>query len=244
MTCSRASAGDAAPCYSVEMRVIAAVMVLAWSGLASAKPVKIGIDMGNGTLVVTFDPKKISEADVRAAAALSPHAPHGVITDSLSSCRDQAGALTACGSKPHTPAKPEFFRDADTTVKLNRARVKELADQKVAKQLEPAKEWLRRQAAFFAGLEERKLAYFRSWKSADLAGTIEGIDGTKECAGAIAKLDAAKTHDQKFQLAQYDWHNCMNERGHAVMGEFPEAPWKAFLKVTGVKARFELQEGD
>ena len=62
MTCSRASAGDAAPCYSVEMRVIAAVMVLAWSGLASAKPVKIGIDMGNGTLVVTFDPKKISEA--------------------------------------------------------------------------------------------------------------------------------------------------------------------------------------
>lgn len=103
-------------------------MVLASSGTAFAKPMKIGIDMGNGTLNLTFDPKKISEADVRAAATLSPYAPHGVETDSLASCRDQAEALTACGTKPHTPAQPEFFRDADITVKVNRARVKAMAD--------------------------------------------------------------------------------------------------------------------
>lgn len=226
------------------MRVILAVSVLAWSSVAAAKPVRIGIDMGNGSLVLTFDPKKISEADVRAAAQLSPYSPHGVETDSLSSCRDQAGALTACGTKPHTPAQPEFFRDADLTVKLNRERVKAIADQKVAKQLEPAKEWVRRQTAFYAGMEEKKLAYFRSWKTADLAGPIEGVDATKECAAEVAKLDAAKTNDQKFQLAQYEWHNCVNGRGHDVMGEFPAAPWKAFLKASGVKAKFEQQEGD
>lgn len=226
------------------MRLIAVALILASSGVASAKPKRIGIDMGNGSLVLTFDPKKISEADVRAAATLSPYSPHGVETDSLSSCRDQAEALTACGTKPHTPAQPEFFRDADITVKLNRAKVKALADQKVAKQLEPAKEWVRRQAAFYAGMEEKKLAYFRSWKTADLAGPIEGVDATKECAAEVAKLDAAKTNDQRFQLAQYEWHNCVNHRGADVMGEFPDAPWKAFLKASGVKARWEQQEGD
>ena len=226
------------------MRVIAVVLVLGSSGIAVAKPKRIGIDMGNGSLVLTFDPKKISEADVRAAAELSPYSPHGVLTESLSSCRDQAEALTACGTKPHTPAQPEFFRDGEITVKINRARVKELTDKKVAKQLEPAKEWVRRQTAFFAGMEEKKLAYFKSWKTADLAGAIEGVDATKECAAEVAKLDAAKTNDQRFQLAQYEWHNCVNHRGADVMGEFPAAPWKAFLKATGVKAKFEQQEGD
>ncbi|MFN0251566.1 MAG: hypothetical protein ACKV2T_32120 [Kofleriaceae bacterium] len=226
------------------MRAAVLVLVLASSSLALAKPMKIGIDMGNGTLILTFDPKKVSEADLRAWADLAPQASQGLTTDTLSSCRDQAGAVTACGAKPYTPALPEFFRAGELTVTANRDRVRAVTDRKVPRQLEPAKEWLRRQTAFFAGLEERKLAYFKSWKTADLTGPIEGIDGAKTCAPIVAKLDAATSQDEKYKLTRFEWHNCMVERAHTVMKDFPTAPWKAFLKAYRVKAKFEQETGD
>jgi len=213
--------------------------------IALAKSAKLSVQAGNGDLQFTYDPAKISEADLREAAVFAPESsPDAVITAGLESCHDAAGKSIGCGATPHTPAQPVFFKDADLTVAENKVVVQKLADRKVAKELEPAKEWQRRMIAFYAGLEERKLAYYRSWKTADLAPPIEGVDGAKACAKITAKLDAAATPAEKYKLAQYDWHNCMNDQGHTALGEFPKAPWQAFLKAHGVKAKYVMQEGD
>ena len=226
------------------MRAALFALVLAVPGLAVAKPTKITIAAGNGDLTLTFEPKKISKADLTAAATLAPESnPDGVATASLETCRDAAGKTGPC-TGPHTPAQPVFFRDAEFMLKDNAAIVKAAADRVVPKELEPAKEWVRRTAAFYAGLEERKLAYYKSWKSADLAPPIEGIDGAKACAAIVGKIDAAPSKDAKYDLVHNTWHNCMNDQKHAAMGEYPAAPWKAFLKATGVKAKFVLPQGD
>lgn len=225
------------------MRTAPLLLLLA-PGLALAKPTKLTVPAGNGELVLTFDPKKISKADLTAAAALSPDAsPSAVTTSSLESCRGADGTVGPCAG-PHTPAQPAFFRDAEYMLKENAATVKAAAERVVPKELEPAREYLRRQTAFFAGMEERKLAFYKSWKSADLVAPIEGIDGAKACAPIVAKIDAEPSKDKKYNLVHFDWHNCMNTQKITVMGEYPAAPWKAFLKAKGIKAKFIIAESD
>jgi hypothetical protein len=227
------------------MRRLALVLLLAPS-VALAKPKTISLDAGNGTLALTFDPAKISEADLRAAAAFAPESnPDGVLTQSLETCYDPAGKDTVpCGAAKRAADSPAFLRDGDLTIAKNRAIVTTAATRKVPKELEPAKEFLRRHLAFWAGMEEHKLAYYKTWKSADLGGAIEGVDGTAACAKVVAKIDAAPTHAAKQQLVWYDWGNCINDQGAKAIGEYPAAPWKAFLKAKGIKAKFTLPEGD
>lgn len=199
---------------------------------------------GNGELILTYEPKKISKADLTAAAALAPEAnPDGIVTAGLETCRGADGAPGPCAG-PHTPAQPAFFKDAEVMLKENAATVRAATERVVPKELEPAKEWLRKQTAFYAGLEERKLAFYKSWKTADLAPPIEGIDGSKACAPIVAKIDAAASKDAKYDLVRNTWHNCLNDQKHAAMGDYPAAPWKAFLKAKGVKAKLVLPDGD
>lgn len=212
--------------------------------LASAKPKKLSFEVNGGTLTLTFDPAKVTEAELRGAIELSPQmSPDSVTIEFLDSCRDGSGSTTPCAGLPNTPAQPAYFKDANIAVAKNKEIVKAAAERKVAKELEPARDYLRRQTAFYAGLEERKLAYYTSWKTADLAPPIEGIDGVKACAAIVAKLDAAAKPD-KYKLAGHEWHNCMNDLGHNQFGEYPEAPWKAFLKAKGVTTKFAPQLGD
>lgn len=225
------------------MRAVVLVVCL-FPLVAHAKPKTITVQAGNGDLILTFDAKKVSEAELRAAAALAPEAnPDAMVTESLETCRDDSGASQPCGGA-RSPTQPRFFKDAEHTRIANVAIVKAASERKVSKEMEPAKEWLRQSAAFYAALEDRKLAYYRSWKSTDLTPPIEGIDGGKECAAIVAKVDAATTKDNKYNLVKFDWHNCMNDRRHAVAGPYPTAPWKAFLKAKGVKAKFVLPDGD
>ncbi|MDX2091061.1 MAG: hypothetical protein SFX73_24590 [Kofleriaceae bacterium] len=228
------------------MRRAAILVLLLAPHVAVAKPKKIEVAAGNGSLFLTFDPKKVVEAELRAlATAFAPESgPDAIVTVGLESCRDQAGALVACGSAPHTPAQPTFFRDGALTLEANIAVVKAAASVSVPKQLEPAKAWLRRYRAFFAGLEERKLAYYRSWKVADLSQPIEGVDGTTACAEHLAKIEATASKDEKYRLVRFDWHNCMNTHKDTVMGPYPTAPWKAFLKANRITATYRLEEDD
>ncbi len=175
------------PGYALRMRAFAICLVVASSSVAFAKPKKLTVWTGNGELTLTFDPKKISKADLTAAAALAPDSnPSSVTIGHLNTCRDRGTATTPC-VKP-TPASPTFFRDAELTIKENLAIVKLATERPVPKELEPAKEWLRKQTAFWAGLEERKLAFYKSWKSADLAPPIENIDGSKACAPIVIRI--------------------------------------------------------
>jgi hypothetical protein len=226
------------------MRALILAVLLASPTLAFAKPAKVTLAAGNGELTLRFDTRKISEAELRAAAALAPESnPDGMTTSTLETCRDAAGKAGSCAG-PHTPAQPAFLRDAEFTRTENAAKVAAAAARVVAKELEPAKEWLRKDAAFYAGLEERKLAFYKSWKTADLTPAIEGVDGAKACAAIVAQIDAAASHDAKYELVHNTWHNCMNELQRAAMGDYPAAPWKAFLKAKGVKARFVLPTSD
>ena len=210
---------------------------------AHAKPTKLELGAGNGTFTLTYDPAKVSEAELRDAVTLAPESnPAGIATGSLDTCRDAAGATTGCGSVPNTPARPTFFRDAERTVAENKQIVKKLADRKVPAELQPAKEWLRRQAAIYAGIEERKLAFYRSWKVGDLAGAIEGVDHDKPCAAIVAKIGGAPTNEAKAEIVKFAWHNCVNDRVHATIGEYPAAPWKAYLKAKGITAKHVLDE--
>ena len=160
------------------MRAVVLVVCL-FPLVAHAKPKTITVQAGNGDLILTFDAKKVSEAELRAAAALAPEAnPDAMVTESLETCRDDSGASQPCGGA-RSPTQPRFFKDAEHTRTANVAIVKAASERKVSKEMEPAKEWLRQSAAFYAALEDRKLAYYRSWKSTDLTPPIEGIDGGK-----------------------------------------------------------------
>jgi hypothetical protein len=220
------------------------VVVAALASTAYAKPTKLVVGAGNGNFTLTFDPAKVSEAELRDAVTLAPESnPAGVATASLDTCRDDAGKSTACGSRANTPtARPTFFRDAERTIAENKQLVKKLGERKVPVELEPAKEWLRRQAAIYAGMEERKLAFYRSWKTTALAGAIEGVEHDKHCTAIVAKIDAAPTNEAKAALVKFEWHNCVNHRVHDTLGAYPVDPWKAYLKAKGVTAKHVLDE--
>ncbi len=221
------------------------LLLLGLATPARAGTQKLTLDARGGELVLSFDPAKIAKAELLEAAKLAPEmSPDAVMTSSLEQCRDDAGKSAPCGSAPNTPTTPRFFRAAEVTIAENRELVRAATERKVPAELAPAREWLRRSAAFYAGLEERKLAFYRSWKPADLVVPVEGIDGSKACAAILARIVAAATPQAKHEIVRHDWHNCMNDRHHEAVGPYPAAPWKTFLKARGVRAKHVPQQGD
>ena len=226
------------------MRSLTLVLMLA-PLVAAAEPVTIHVPLdAMGEAVITYDPTRVKEDDLRRAAALAPLAnPERLVTDGIDTCYDAAGASTApCGGDPYTPESPSFFRNAEIAMKRNQVTVAAAAARKVPAELAAAKEWLRRSAAFYAGLEAREYAYFKTWKRADLAGEIEGVSPGGDCERLRTGLDAAPSNAKRYELVHVAWSNCMNQRKSEVLGDYPSAPWDAYVKKYRLVVKYRWEE--
>jgi hypothetical protein len=229
------------------MRPLFAVsLVLALAEAAAAElPVTkvLRLPVPGGEQLLSYDPNRISEADLTFAASLSPRAmPQGVAPHSLERCLPHDARYHDCGSRDVEAAT--YLSNGEVNVRLNQQELDRLGTRKVAPELLPALVWLRRSVAFYADLEEHRLAFLRSHDPTILSTAVDGIEPKKVCASTIAKVRALPYGTEQARILKVEWHDCMSTAFSARHGEVPAAPWEAFLRATGTSESFVKDKGD
>jgi hypothetical protein len=181
---------------------------------APNKHVTVSANAGNGELRLSFDTVRIPEETVNQIADLAPEANPDGISVVVAARND------------------------------GRAAVDALQKRVVPAELEPIKTWMVRSAAFTEEMQERVAAFMKSGDLAQLTRAIDVIDPAAACAPVLAKLRATADAAARKQLADYDWHNCMNDAFQDKRGDYPKAAWKQFLEAYGIKSKFVPATGD
>jgi hypothetical protein len=181
---------------------------------APNKHVTVSANAGNGELRLTFDTARIPEETVNQVADLAPEANPDGISVVVAARND------------------------------GRAEVEALRKRVVPPELEPIKAWMVRSAAFTEEMQERVAGFLKSGDGALLTRGIDVIDPATACAPVLAKLGANTDAASRKQIADYDWHNCMNDKFQDKRGDYPKAAWKQFLEAYGIKSKFIPATGD
>lgn len=224
--------------------VTAITLGLGLAGVAAAATKRtLRLPVPGGEQRLTYDPQKVGDSELTFAASLSPRAmPSGLAPHALERCLPHDARYQDCGSRDIEA--PAYLSNGEVNVRLNQQELDRLAALKVAPELQPALAWLRRSVSFYAQLEEHRLAFLRSHDPTILALPIEGIEPSKVCAPALAKvrtLDYGKAQSLALRL---DWHGCMSEAFSARHGEIPAAPWEAFKKAHDVAETFSTDRDE
>jgi len=191
---------------------------------------------GEDNYSVTFDTRKISEADMKGLLAFAPYPGYeDTLPPNLEDCDSADARYYPCGSRGLDDRN--FFRNAEVNLEIGRQQVESLEGLAYPSELEPAVTYRTRLLSFFVWLQQTRLNFYRSGNADDLKTKYEDLDAAKECAAAVDKIEAAQSAREKYPLASFDWHNCMNEAFQKKLGPYPIDSWKAFLKDYGITDR-------
>ncbi len=201
---------------------------------------KLRVPTSGGEMVLTYDPARISQADLKAAAELCPESgADSIAVGFIATCASDNPKCAAADD----PTKPEFYKKVEPKLAEGRAEVAKAAARKVPPEMQPIAEWTRRFVAAHVRLEELKVAAYGTWYADELKPPIEGVDTATPCAEPLKKLAASKSIADKLQLIGFTWHNCANDALAKGIGEYPIAVWKRFLKTYGIRTKV-VYEGD
>ncbi len=199
--------------------------------------------VSTGELRLTYDPDKISEATLRAAVELSPHAaPSGLIPRQLEMCVAGDPRYRDCGSRDIEA--PHFLSNGEVNLAEGRKELDRVLQLVVPVELQPALSWLRRSVAFSLALAERKAQFAKTQVVDVLKLPIEGLDPQATCGKQLGEVERAPDRRARWRVVSFAWHNCMIEASANRLGEFPAAPWHAFLKAYGIREKLIGPTGD
>jgi hypothetical protein len=176
---------------------------------------------------LTFDPKEISEAQIKALIFISPpfEAFEVSIAPALELCRDGDPHYYACGSRG--PGDPHFFDNALVNLDIGNKRLAYLEALNAPTHLDPVIKYGKEFLSFTLWLESTRYDFYRSWDIEVLERKYGGLDPSALCPSEISRIEGAGSKEQKYKLAPYDWQNCMNsaffkQHGWSPVGGYPK----------------------
>jgi hypothetical protein len=204
---------------------------------ASASPTAL-VD---GSWEYRFDDSKISKAELQA---LLPFGENSITFVELrSDCpipKLKAYAKAHGGWAASQTWASGWAKEAGAAVDREAEKLRPFEEQKVPKELEALQAYALRGGRLHQQVDLATIAVVEQNSSAPLASASRSVDPANACAGAIAKVAAQESVEQKYRATRFDWGSCINGQ----LGAFPKAAWKSFLKRYGIREVHHAEDGE
>jgi hypothetical protein len=216
-------------------------LILLSPALAGAATMSIRTLEGKYTL--TFDPSHISKSRLKKLYGLSPQLYWQLaIPPALQVCVKGDREYLPCGTRDL--ADPNFLKNAETNLRKGHRILQSLGNSRLPTELDPVVGYVKRSGGFFVCLQERQLAFYRTWDPAALLAVCDGISTSVECPSIIDRANNSGSKRDKYDEADRALRNCMNEAFQKRLGEYPLEAWQRFLAAYGIKEAFIEDEVD
>ena len=219
----------------------------------------------NDVDTVSFDPAKISEAELRQLVLLSPFivsyfndlpakklsaagSTQGTVVDKafialpLELCIAHDPAYSHC--EGNNIDAPNFLRNAKTNLEKSRQGLMWLRQLDYPKELQPVVKFLDEYLELSLWTEETRFNYYSTWDENVLKAVHEDIDPVQVCPQTFQKLETASSKEEKYRTVRLDWSNCMTKAINHQAGSYPINSWNNFLKSYGITERHEERGPD
>jgi hypothetical protein len=225
----------------------------------------LAFDSGDEIDTVSFDPARISEAQLRQLILFSPFissyfnnlpardfsavgSMQGDVVDKsffalpLELCIANDPAYSHCGA--NSIGGPNFLRNAKVNLQKSRRGLKSLQNQEYPNQLPPVVKFLLDGLAFSLWIEETRFRYYSTWDENVLKEAHGDINPVQLCPNIFRKLEGANSKEEKYGIVKVEWANCMITSGNHKLGLYPVSSWNAFLKAYDITEHFEMKGPD
>lgn len=157
-------------------------------------------------------------------------------------CVEGESGYKDCGSRDiHAKF---FFENAAHNLELARERLAYLDGLKDFSELQPLVDYFRNSLRFTIWMDERLLAYYRSWDPAELAHDYKPLPIVNETSAILLELKNTKDIDARWHLSLYKWANAANRLYRAQEGEPPRDLWARFLRERKITESIVYEEVD
>lgn len=214
---------------------------------------------------VSFDPSKITEAQLRQLILLSPY----VISyfneipgrDISAAGSIQAGVpdkvffalpleLCVAGDPVYSHCEendivgPYFLRNARVNLERSKRGLAWLQQLEHPKELDPVIKFLERELSHSVWIEETRLKYYSTWDDTALKKIREGVNSEQLCPDVFMKLETAGSKEKKYAIARFDWPNCLAKAPGKNQESYPIGAWKQFLDAYGITEDYKQKGPD
>jgi hypothetical protein len=129
---------------------------------------------------------------------------------------------------------PNFLRNANVNLERGKRGLRWLERLEHPRELEPVVTFLEKSLESSLWTEQTRFKYYSTWDESVLKEVHEGIDAVSSCPKIFAKLQAATSKEQKYQIVRFEWANCIVQAIDRQLGPYPLDAWSAFLKAYGI----------
>jgi hypothetical protein len=193
-----------------------------------------------GEYHLTYDNRKVSEADLKPLVILSPHLAGWTsiaVTPRLERC--VVGETEYMDCRDRSVRSPTFLWNARVNLKRGVAMLDSLRAMRAPAELDPVVTWLQSSLAFSLWLEETKLEFYQTGDVNVLQRRYGEFDPARGCSAAVEQAQrGAASANAQYDMVVLPWHNCVNDQFRRRLGDYPIAAWQRFLSKWGIQERF------
>ena len=214
-------------------------VVLALPLLAGAAHQTMVLPTLLGEYHLTYDNRKVSEADLKPLVILSPHLAGWnsiAVTPRLERC--VVGETEYLDCRDRSVRSPTFLWNARVNLKRGVTTLDNLRAMRAPAELDPVVTWLQSSLAFSLWLEETKLEFYQTGNVNVLRRRYGELDPGRGCGTALEQVErGAAVPTAQYDMVVLPWHNCVNDLFRRRLGEYPIAAWQRFLSKWGIQER-------
>jgi hypothetical protein len=230
---------------------------------SQSKSITLTFKSDDTSYTISFDPAKISEAEIRTIIPLSPYVSGYAYFPNMENfstanssdargidkfltaiplelCVETQPAYTGCAN--NLPLSPNFFRNASVNLEKSHKGLAWLQNLPHPKELQPVIDYLLKHLAASVAVEDAKFRYYSSWDVGGLKEATAALGASQACSETFKKLNAATSNAEKYQLVWHDWHNCALSAAHTSNEIYPLNSWNSFLKAFAIQEKY-IEEG-
>lgn len=193
-----------------------------------------------GEYHLTYDNRKVNEADLKPLVILSPHLAGWnsiAVTPRLERC--VVGETEYLDCRDRSVSSPTFLWNARVNLKRGAAILDNLRAMRAPTELDPVVTWLQSSLAFSLWLEETKLEFYQSADVNVLRRRYGEMEPARGCAAALEQVQrGVVSNNAQYDMVVLPWHNCVNDLFRRRLGDYPMAAWQRFLSKWGIQERF------
>ena len=191
--------------------VVALVLALPLSASAAHQTMVLPTLLGEYHL--TYDNRKVNEADLKPLVILSPHLAGWnsiAVTPRLERCVVGESEYMDC--RDRSVRSPTFLWNARVNLKRGVTTLDNLRAMRAPVELDPVVTWLQSSLAFSLWLEETKLEFYQTGDVNVLRRRYGEFDPSRGCETALASVErGASATGAQYDMLVLPWHNCVND---------------------------------
>jgi len=179
---------------------------------------------------VTFDPARVSAAEVNRWIQLTPHSGPYTLLVTIESCVDDHSRYEWCGESRHS----RDIHIAELRQKGIRERINDLDPRHYPPELRDVVLYLRHVQSFYLWTENRWLKFLKTDDVSVFESAFDDLNPKLECGAILDQIRTAKAPEDASRLARFDLDACMSKADRARIAPYPEQAWQAFLDAYGI----------